>query len=182
MTRFLSDDNLTENFKQVWNKDLMKLRVLTVCHVVHGLPSADCSRDYGTLKKKSGRSRYSEHRSIEKLASLFCWYDNCWFRNFPWLFLCDNHHIFICTKVNTRVCSTFGRSQSTFSCLRGQLRMFLSISCLKVLHTSTCFREWFDSYGATAWYYASHTKTMLQRRKSVPRSSRQLDHTKTWSS
>ena len=27
--------------------------------------------------------------------------------------------------------------------------------------------------------YASHTKTMLQTRKSVPRSSRQLDHTKT---
>ena len=36
-------------------------------------------------------------------------------------------------------------------------------------------RKW----GATARYYASHTKTMLPTRKSVPRSSRQLDHTKT---
>ena len=31
---------------------------------------------------------------------------------------------------------------------------------------------------ATARYYTSHTKTMLPTRKSVPRSSRQLDHTK----
>ena len=30
-----------------------------------------------------------------------------------------------------------------------------------------------------ARYYASHTKTMLPTRKSIPRSSRQLDHTKT---
>ena len=33
-------------------------------------------------------------------------------------------------------------------------------------------------WGATARYYASHTKTMLPARKSVPRSSRQSDHTK----
>ena len=33
--------------------------------------------------------------------------------------------------------------------------------------------------GATARYYASHTKTILSTRKSLPRSSRQLDHTKT---
>ena len=32
---------------------------------------------------------------------------------------------------------------------------------------------------ATARYYTSHTKTMLPMRKSVPRSSRQLDYTKT---
>ena len=32
---------------------------------------------------------------------------------------------------------------------------------------------------ATARYYASHTKTMLPTRKSVPRSSRQSDHKKT---
>ena len=32
---------------------------------------------------------------------------------------------------------------------------------------------------ATARYYTSHTKTMLPTRKSVPRSSRQSDHTKT---
>ena len=32
---------------------------------------------------------------------------------------------------------------------------------------------------ATARYYASHTKTMLPTRKSMPRSSRQSDHTKT---
>ena len=35
---------------------------------------------------------------------------------------------------------------------------------------------------ATARYYTSHTKTMLPTRKSVPRSSRQFDHTKTWPS
>ena len=34
-------------------------------------------------------------------------------------------------------------------------------------------------WGATARYYTSNTKTMLPTRKSVPRSSRQLDHTKT---
>ena len=34
-------------------------------------------------------------------------------------------------------------------------------------------------WGATARYYVSHTKTMLPTRKSVPRSSRQSDHTKT---
>ena len=31
-------------------------------------------------------------------------------------------------------------------------------------------------WGATTRYYASHTKAMLPMRKSVPRSSRQLDH------
>ena len=34
-------------------------------------------------------------------------------------------------------------------------------------------------WGATAKYYTSHIKTMLPTRKSVPRSSRQFDHTKT---
>ena len=34
-------------------------------------------------------------------------------------------------------------------------------------------------WGATARYHASHTKIMLPTRKSVPRSSRQSDHTKT---
>ena len=34
-------------------------------------------------------------------------------------------------------------------------------------------------WGATASYYASHTKAKLPTRKSVPRSSRQSDHTKT---
>ena len=34
-------------------------------------------------------------------------------------------------------------------------------------------------WGATARYYASQTKTMLPTRKTVPSSSRQLDHTKT---
>ena len=34
-------------------------------------------------------------------------------------------------------------------------------------------------WSATTRYYTSHTKTMLPTRKSVPRSSRHLDHTKT---
>ena len=38
-------------------------------------------------------------------------------------------------------------------------------------------------WGATARYYAFQTKTMLPTRKTVPSSSRQLDHTKTsWAS
>ena len=39
------------------------------------------------------------------------------------------------------------------------------------------YKPW--KWRATARYYTSHTKTMLPTRKSVPRSSRQLDHTKT---
>ena len=43
------------------------------------------------------------------------------------------------------------------------------------------YKPW--KWGATARYYTSHTKTMLPTRKSVPRSSRQLDHTKiSWRS
>ena len=36
-----------------------------------------------------------------------------------------------------------------------------------------------QKWGATGRCYTSHTKTMLPTRKSVPRSSRQLDHMKT---
>ena len=61
-----------------------------------------------------------------------------------------------------------------------------------VIHASSCmlvdhgpskqsskeeYKPW--KWGATARYYASHTKAMLPTRKSVPRSSRQLDHMKT---
>ena len=73
---------------------------------------------------------------------------------------------------------------------------FVKLSCL--LHTGVCcmlyscvlvnhgpsqqsskeeYKPW--KLGATARYYASHTKTMLPTRKFVQRSSRQLDHTKT---
>ena len=37
----------------------------------------------------------------------------------------------------------------------------------------------FQTGDAIARYYASHTKPMLPTRKSVPRSSRRSDHTKT---
>ena len=37
-------------------------------------------------------------------------------------------------------------------------------------------------WGATARYYASHIKTILPTTTSVPRSSGQSDHTKTWPS
>ena len=40
------------------------------------------------------------------------------------------------------------------------------------------YKPW--KWGATATYYASHTKTMLSTRKSMPRSSKQSDHMKTW--
>ena len=39
------------------------------------------------------------------------------------------------------------------------------------------YKPW--KWGATARYYASHTRTMLPTRKSVPGSSMQSDHTKT---
>ena len=67
--------------------------------------------------------------------------------------------------------------------------------CAPLSHSSSCmlvnhgpsqqsseeeYKLW--KWGATARYYTSHTKTMLPTRKSVPRSSRQLDHTKTWRS
>ena len=60
-------------------------------------------------------------------------------------------------------------------------------SCMLVNHgpsqqsSKEEYKPW--KWGATARYYTSHTKTMLPTRMSVPRSSRQLDHTKTswWS-
>ena len=39
------------------------------------------------------------------------------------------------------------------------------------------YKPW--KWGTTARYYTSHTKTMLPTRKSLLRSSRQVDHTKT---
>ena len=56
-------------------------------------------------------------------------------------------------------------------------------SCMLVNHgpsqqsSSEEYKLW--KWGATARYYASHTKTMLPMKKSVPRSSRQLDHMET---
>ena len=64
--------------------------------------------------------------------------------------------------------------------------------CASLSHPSSCvlvnhgpseqssveeYKPW--KWGATARYDASRTKTMLPTRKSVPRSSRQSDHTKT---
>ena len=57
-------------------------------------------------------------------------------------------------------------------------------SCILVNHgpsqrnSKEEYKPW--KWGATARYYTSHTKTMLPTRKSVPRSNRQLDHTKTF--
>ena len=64
--------------------------------------------------------------------------------------------------------------------------------CTPLSHPSSCrlvnhglsqqsskeeYKPW--KWGATAKYYASHTKTMLPTRKSSLRSSRQSDHTKS---
>ena len=65
------------------------------------------------------------------------------------------------------------------------LGVFLShpSSCTLVIHgpsQQSCkeeYKPW--KWGATARYYASHTKTILPTRKSTQRSSRQSDHTKT---
>ena len=78
----------------------------------------------------------------------------------------------------------------------GLTRVFLSAPrydwCAPLLHPSFCmlvnhghsqqsskeeYKPW--KWGATARYYTSHTKTMLPTSKSVPRSSRQLNHRKT---
>ena len=75
-------------------------------------------------------------------------------------------------------------------------RVFLSVPrydwCAPLSHSSSCmlvnhgpsqqsskeeYKPW--KLGATTRYYTSHTKTMLPTRKSIPRSSRQLDHLKT---
>ena len=56
-------------------------------------------------------------------------------------------------------------------------------SCVLVNHgpsqqsSTEEYKPW--KWGATARYYASHTKTMFPARKYVPRSSRQSDHTMT---
>ena len=55
-------------------------------------------------------------------------------------------------------------------------------SCMLVNHgpsqqsSKKEYKPW--KWGATARYYTPHTKTMLPTRKSMPRSSRQLDHMK----
>ena len=58
----------------------------------------------------------------------------------------------------------------------------ITSSCMPVNHgpsQQNCKEYWSHKWGATARCYASHRKTMLPTRKSVPRSSRQSDHTKT---
>ena len=70
-------------------------------------------------------------------------------------------------------------------CLKIQLMCFLVTSiflyaCESRPSQQTSKEEYkLWKWGAMARYYASHTKTMLPTRKSVPRSSRQSDHTKT---
>ena len=78
----------------------------------------------------------------------------------------------------------------------GMTGVFLSVPryswCTPLLNPSSCmlvnhgpsrqsskeeYKQW--KWGATARYYTSHTKTMSPKRKSVPRSSRQSDHTKS---
>ena len=56
-----------------------------------------------------------------------------------------------------------------------------SIETILYNYTQHSFKEEYNSWkwGATTRYCASHTKTMLPMRKTVPTSSRQLDHTKT---
>ena len=77
----------------------------------------------------------------------------------------------------------------------GMTGVFLSVPsydwCTPLSHPSSCMlvnheplQKSFKEYklwkrGVIARCYASHTKTMLPTRKSMPRSSRQLDHTQT---
>ena len=75
------------------------------------------------------------------------------------------------------------RSISLSSKIRLMRSLVTSISCMLVNHgplqqsPKEEYKPW--KWDATARYYASHTKTMLPTRKSVPGSSRQSDHTNT---
>ena len=62
--------------------------------------------------------------------------------------------------------------------MRSLVTSIFLYACESWTHSKAPEKKW----GATARYYKSHTKTMLPTRKSVPRCSRQLDHTKTWRS
>ena len=57
----------------------------------------------------------------------------------------------------------------------------LTSTCTVWIQKNPCYAMPWYGYGvATARYYASHTKTVLATRKSVPRSSRQSDYMKTF--
>ena len=76
------------------------------------------------------------------------------------------------------------RSISLSSKIRLMRTLVISIFLMLVNHgpsrqsSKEEYKPW--EWGATARYYTSHTKTMLQTRKSVPRSSRHSDFTKTY--
>ena len=66
-------------------------------------------------------------------------------------------------------------NQRAFWCVAQSLFLY---ACESWILTAELQRRIQAMESATARYYASHTKTTLPTRKSVPRSSRQLDHMK----
>ena len=126
-----------------------------------------------------------------------------WWCVWWWLFLCIWENV---QPLISRLCFCFVfvlmEISSAFSLFWqgwnqfGFTRVFLSAPrydwCAPLSHPSSCmlvnhgpsqqsskeeYKPW--KWGATARYYKPHTKTMLLTGKSMPRSSRQLDHTKT---
>ena len=90
----------------------------------------------------------------------------------------------VCTSRSSLLSSTLSLFYYYYyQCCCHFLVSFYPSSCMLVNHVPSQqsskeeYKPW--KWGATARYYASHTKTMLPMRKSVPRSSRQSDHTKT---
>ena len=89
------------------------------------------------------------------------------------------------TKLHATTCRSFEWQEyfSQFEDMNAALPCHIHLPvCLWIIGPSQqSFEKEYKplKWRATARYYASHTKTMLPMRKSVPRSSRELDHTKT---
>ena len=86
------------------------------------------------------------------------------------------------TAALTRLKPVWNDKGISLSSKIGLMRSFVTPIILYANHRPSLqsskeeYKPW--KWCATARYYTSHTKTMLPTRKSVPRSSRHLDHTK----
>ena len=67
----------------------------------------------------------------------------------------------------------------TLLCISLSSKIKLMRSLVTYIFLYACEEYKPRKWGATARYHASHTKTILPKRKSLPRSNRQSDHTKT---
>ena len=106
MTRFLWNNSLIEISLMFWNEDLIKRRVLTAYCLAFEFPSLECSHSYRILKTNNNNNKKEvvnilstdletgwywtlpdfTYEMILHVCTLFCWYYNCWFGFFCWLF------------------------------------------------------------------------------------------------